>query len=209
MDKKSDKKESLTKKDEPLKTQTLIGKKRDHQSEMKQIFAMIDMDSSGSITVDEIVSVMRRVGIKVQEHEMQEMLEEFDEDRSGEVSFEEFSSCIGKAVEFNYSRTEVVQAFEMAGGIEYCGDGKLDLASLEKWLELYGASHTDKGQVKDLLTDLAVDDDGCFNFEHYVDSILPPEKSSITKKKEQEKSEEKGGSSRPSTSTSRPSKKNK
>jgi len=58
--------------------------------EFREAFQLFDKDGDGSITKEELGSVMRSLGQFARVEELQEMLLEIDVDGDGNVSFEEF-----------------------------------------------------------------------------------------------------------------------
>jgi hypothetical protein len=61
-------------------------------------FNAMDTDSSGSVNVDELSSVLLSSGIMKYKYEVENMFRAADCDRSGEISFEEFVSGIGSTI---------------------------------------------------------------------------------------------------------------
>lgn len=58
--------------------------------EFREAFRLFDKDGDGSITKEELGSVMRSLGQFARVEELQDMLQEIDVDGDGNVSFEEF-----------------------------------------------------------------------------------------------------------------------
>jgi hypothetical protein len=61
-------------------------------------FNAMDTDSSGSVNVEELSSVLLSSGIMKYKYEVENMFRAADCDRSGEISFEEFVSGIGSTI---------------------------------------------------------------------------------------------------------------
>merc|ERR1712169_91755 len=59
---------------------------------LRKAFDSFDTDKSGHITVETVSTILRMMGLKVSEKALQEIVDEVDEDGSGELEFEEF--CI-------------------------------------------------------------------------------------------------------------------
>ena len=51
---------------------------------------MFDADGGGSISVDELQEIFEQLGQFKTEEEINNMIKEVDEDKSGEIDFEEF-----------------------------------------------------------------------------------------------------------------------
>jgi len=64
----------------------------DQVSALRKAFDSFDTDKSGCISVETVSTILRMMGLKVSEKALQEIVDEVDEDGSGELEFEEF--CI-------------------------------------------------------------------------------------------------------------------
>merc|ERR1712055_48775 len=64
----------------------------DQISALRKAFDSFDTEKSGHITVETVSTILRMMGLKVSEKALQEIVDEVDEDGSGELEFEEF--CI-------------------------------------------------------------------------------------------------------------------
>lgn len=72
-------------------TATTTGRlSKSQMKEFREAFRLFDKDGDGSITKEELGSVMRSLGQFARGEELQDMLQEIDMDGDGNVSFEEF-----------------------------------------------------------------------------------------------------------------------
>ncbi|EFJ32174.1 hypothetical protein SELMODRAFT_407440 [Selaginella moellendorffii] len=60
------------------------------KQELKECFDLIDLDGSGAIDSDELLTAFNVLGMHVKRSEVDRMLDEVDEDKSGEVEYPEF-----------------------------------------------------------------------------------------------------------------------
>ena len=60
----------------------------------KEAFSKFDVDGDGTITTDELGTVMRSLGQNPTEAELKELIEEVDDDKSGTLDFDEFLNCM-------------------------------------------------------------------------------------------------------------------
>ncbi|RMX54085.1 hypothetical protein pdam_00022096 [Pocillopora damicornis] len=79
--------------------------------EFREAFKIFDVDNSETITTDELLLVMKNLGMMATKEEVKEMLSEVDEDGSGEIDFEEFAELMVKQMKQG-SEQEVREAFK-------------------------------------------------------------------------------------------------
>lgn len=94
---------------------------------LKEVFEYFDADHSGSIDAEELVNVFASMGQEVTEDEMREMIDQVDEDGSGQIEFEEFlmlmcSNFGGKTFE-----TDMHEAFSL---VDPDGAGRIETSML-------------------------------------------------------------------------------
>ena len=59
-------------------------------SEFKEAFALFDKDGDGTITLDELRTVMQSLGQAPTDQELIDMIKEVDADGNNEIDFDEF-----------------------------------------------------------------------------------------------------------------------
>lgn len=79
--------------------------------EFREAFKIFDVDNSQTITTDELLLVMKNLGMMATKDEVKDMLSEVDEDGSGEIDFEEFAELMVKQLKQG-SEQEVREAFK-------------------------------------------------------------------------------------------------
>ena len=67
-------------------------------AEFKEVFSQFDKDGSGTITVEELGTVMRSRGKNPTEAELQDMIKEVDLDGNGTIEFNEFCTLMARKV---------------------------------------------------------------------------------------------------------------
>ena len=65
--------------------------------ELQQLFKDFDADGSGTVSVDELDSVARQVGVDIPREELLRLVQQVDEDNSGELGLNEFIKLIHSA----------------------------------------------------------------------------------------------------------------
>ena len=69
----------------------------DKESSLREAFRVFDRDSDGSVTKDEFRAVMTRLGERLSDDEVDELIAQVDGDGNRELSYEEFKQLLGAA----------------------------------------------------------------------------------------------------------------
>lgn len=70
---------------------------RDPHSEILKTFELFDVDGTGKISVENLKRVAENLGEELKDEELRAMVEEFDRDLDGELSFAEFKYILSQA----------------------------------------------------------------------------------------------------------------
>ena len=81
--------------------------------EFRELFDLVDLDHGGSISPDELGSLMETLGLKPNQDELDEMIREIDEDGNGEIEFDEFVQVMSRKVQPTFTQEQVKQAFKV------------------------------------------------------------------------------------------------
>jgi len=90
----------------------LLSRKR---AEIRAVFKLFDQGGDGTIEANEIVKLLRATGWQGSEEEAQAIMNELDEDGSGEVEFDEFFNwCVdtGIGMDDNQDEDSIEEATE-------------------------------------------------------------------------------------------------
>ena len=120
---------------------------------LQQVFNKIDIDRSGTISLDEFREACRKLSIKVGEDELRDF-QMSDSSKDSELSFDEF--C-----EFYVSRLK--KTFDK---IDLDKSGEIQLSELKHALEMLGFKSS-LDEVKELLHQVDKDKSGSVNFEEF------------------------------------------
>uniref|UniRef100_A0A8C4T1S0 EF-hand domain-containing protein n=1 Tax=Erpetoichthys calabaricus TaxID=27687 RepID=A0A8C4T1S0_ERPCA len=66
-------------------------------AEFKEAFSVFDKDGDGTITTQELATVMKSLGQTLTDKELQEMINEVDSDGDGTIDFNEFLTMMADA----------------------------------------------------------------------------------------------------------------
>lgn len=87
--------------------------KRNLEKDLLRVFREFDVDQSGNIDGQELGLALEKLGRKMTPEEVTDLLNEIDDDGSGEIGFVEFASIFGVEVEdINYEAAEKGEAMQ-------------------------------------------------------------------------------------------------
>mmetsp|Transcript_6389 Transcript_6389/g.13797 ORF Transcript_6389/g.13797 Transcript_6389/m.13797 type:complete len:152 (+) Transcript_6389:46-501(+) len=137
--------------------------------EFREIFNLVDTDRGGSISVDELGSLMDTLGIRTTPEELKLMVQEIDSNGNGEIDFEEFVQVMSRKVNADYTADEVKKAFRVFAGPEK--EGCIKVGDLERALQVYGREKLTEEEAKNLVSQIDAQD-GIFNYAEYVNMMM-------------------------------------
>ena len=129
---------------------------------------MFDVDGDKSISVKELSTIMRSLGQNPTEEEVAKMMEDADDDHSGEIDFFEFCNLMAKRIKETEQDKELIEVFNLFDKNE---DKSIDWRDLrEVFVEL---GHEISEEDCRLLVKLHdTDGDGKLNFQEFVYTIM-------------------------------------
>lgn len=81
--------------------------------ELKDAFALFDVDGNGMISTKELGDVLKSMGVNPTRAELMDMISEVDTDQNGEIDFDEFCLMMAKRMVSETEDEEIVKAFKM------------------------------------------------------------------------------------------------
>ena len=136
--------------------------------DFKSVFEMFDLDNGGSISVDELKSVMFTLGQNPTDEEIKQMMEEADDDKSGEIDFKEFAILMAARLNDKEQHEELEEVFNL---FDKNGDEIIDYRDLKEIFVELGTEI----ELKDckLLIELHDDNgDGLLQFTEFVSFMM-------------------------------------
>ncbi|GAB2277795.1 Calcium-dependent protein kinase 33 [Dionaea muscipula] len=132
---------------------------------MKQMFANIDTDNSGTITYEELKNGLARLGSKLTEGEVQQLMEAADVDGNGTIDYIEFITATMHRyrLETEEHLNKAFQFFDKDGS-GYITSDELGLAMRE-----YGIA--DDATIKEIISEVDSDDDGRISYEEFCNMM--------------------------------------
>ena len=131
--------------------------------EIKEAFSLFDKDGDGTITIDELATVMRSLGQNPTDEELQDMINEVDADGNGVIDFSEFLNLMAKKGKENDAKEEYMEAFRV---FDRDGDGLISREELRFAMMNLGEKLTDE-ELDAMLREADDNGDGSIDFSEF------------------------------------------
>lgn len=79
--------------------------------DLRAMFIDADIDHSGTLSIDEIYSVILKLGAKIEQNELIELMNEIDVDRDGTVDIDEFMALMSLGDEMQFRSAQAKSTF--------------------------------------------------------------------------------------------------
>merc|ERR1739845_321447 len=89
------------------------GLSADEVQEVKDAFDLFDTDSSGAVSVQEIIEAMQSLGLEQKNEAVFNMIKEIDTDGSGELEFTEWLEMMTARLSDKTPRSEIERVFKL------------------------------------------------------------------------------------------------
>ncbi|KAG5061531.1 hypothetical protein AAZX31_01G208500 [Glycine max] len=129
---------------------------------LKEMFKSMDTDNSGTITFEELKAGLPKLGTKVSESEVRQLMEAADVDGNGTIDYIEF---ITATMHMNRMEREdhLYKAFEY---FDKDRSGYITMEELESTLKKYNMG--DEKTIKEIIVEVDTDNDGRINYDEFV-----------------------------------------
>ncbi|TQD90961.1 hypothetical protein C1H46_023482 [Malus baccata] len=128
---------------------------------LKAMFTNLDTDNSGTITYDELKSGLARLGSKLTEAEVKQLMEAADVDGSGSIDYIEFITATMHR--HRLERDEhLYKAFQY---FDKDNSGFITRDELESAMKEYGMG--DEATIREIISEVDTDNDGRINYEEF------------------------------------------
>ncbi|XP_078671421.1 neo-calmodulin-like [Branchiostoma floridae x Branchiostoma belcheri] len=145
--------------------------------EYREAFKLFDKDGDGTITVEELGTVLHDLGQFSSEEDLNELLHDLDADGNLTIDFEDFVVILSSIIkEENDEDDEVLaeddekdlrEAFSL---FDKAGDGFIDASDLRQILSCFGQDLTDE-EVDEMMCEIDLDGNGKIDYEEFVTTI--------------------------------------
>ncbi|KAL3498933.1 hypothetical protein ACH5RR_041665 [Cinchona calisaya] len=129
---------------------------------LKEMFKSMDIDNSGTITFEELKAGLPKLGTKLSESEVRQLMEAADVDGNGTIDYIEF---ITATMHMNRMEREdhLYTAFEY---FDKDKSGYITMEELEHALKEYNMG--DEKTIKEIIAEVDTDHDGRINYDEFV-----------------------------------------
>lgn len=142
---------------------------KDQLKVLKEAFNAFDKDKTGHIPTDVVGTILELLGHKLSDEELEEVIDEYDEDESGQIEFNEFVELASNYVEpeedYDALRKELREVFMM---YDKDAKGYIPLDTFKQILrELDGA--VPEEELDDIVDEIDADGSGTVDFEEFME----------------------------------------
>ncbi|KAJ0967883.1 hypothetical protein J5N97_024800 [Dioscorea zingiberensis] len=129
---------------------------------LKQMFKNMDTDQSGTITYDELKAGLSRLGSKLTENEVKQLMDAADVDKSGSIDYIEFITATmhRHRLEKDENLYKAFQYFDKDGS------GYITRDEIKQAMQEYGMA--DDATIDEILDDVDTDKDGKIDYDEFV-----------------------------------------
>ncbi|KAL5215425.1 hypothetical protein ABZP36_006826 [Zizania latifolia] len=132
---------------------------------LKQMFNNMDTDKSGTITVEELKVGLTKLGSRISEAEVRNLLEAVDVDKSGSIDYTEFLTAMINKHKLE-KEEDLLRAFQH---FDKDNSGYITKDELEQAMSEYGMSS--EANIKEVLDEVDKDKDGRIDYEEFVEMM--------------------------------------
>lgn len=128
---------------------------------LKQMFANMDTDNSGSITYEELKTGLAKLGSKLSEFEVKQLMDAADVDGNGTIDYIEFITA-------TMHRHKLEREENLYSAFQYFdkdSSGFITRDELETAMKEHGIS--DASTIKEIISEVDTDNDGRINYEEF------------------------------------------
>ncbi|XP_071723115.1 calmodulin-like [Rutidosis leptorrhynchoides] len=136
----------------------------DQIADFREAFCVIDKDSDGLITMEELANVIQSMGGHPSKEEVRIMISEVDFDGNGTIDFEEFLNLMGRQTKDHNEADELREAFKV---FDRDQDGYISATELRHVMMNLGERLTDE-EAAQMIREADLDGDGLVSYEEFA-----------------------------------------
>jgi calmodulin len=134
---------------------------QDEISEMKEVFACFDKDSSGTVTTQELGLVLKSMNKNFSEDELKKIVSKFDFNGDGQIDFDEFFALMTR-----HEKKEVDELKQAFNVFDKDSDGTITSKELEIVMKALGEP-IDRETIDLMIESVDTDKNGSIDFDEF------------------------------------------
>jgi Ca2+-binding EF-hand superfamily protein len=139
--------------------------KNNLESDLHEAFNEFDEDHSGAISREELGNFMHKLGYFPTAVELQEMIDEVDKDRIGQIGFHEFKTILNKTIKDEFTLNSSIDAFAV---FDKTKSGTINKETLMSILMTKDDQNLSQEEIQELLDNIEYDENGEINYKDLV-----------------------------------------
>lgn len=139
----------------------------------RDAFSVFDKNGDGEISAAELGDVMRSLGLKPTDGELQDMLHEVDSDHSGTIDINEFLALMSHVGSAQDTEDELRNAFHV---FDKDGSGTISASEMREVLKTLGEDLSEK-EINEIMSAADTDGDKSIDFEEFKKIMQDPKLS--------------------------------
>ncbi|KND00937.1 uncharacterized protein SPPG_04038 [Spizellomyces punctatus DAOM BR117] len=139
--------------------------------ELVEIFSLVDVDHGGTISKDELATLMKTLGLRVSKVELDTMVNEIDAAGTGEIDFESFVLAMSRKVQTSITAEQIRRAFKIFDQDDPLHNGTLTMEGLVRILTDYGDQdkRLSREEAEDMISQVAPQaQTGIFDYTQFI-----------------------------------------
>jgi Ca2+-binding EF-hand superfamily protein len=137
-------------------------------SKYEQFFREADTDKSGLLTLDELVSILRKKGYKDADTKIRGMFRSIDTSGDDKISLDEYLKAMGEIADTDHKAAAMRQCFRE---FDANGDGTIDRGELDKVFQSMG-KHFSPQELDRMIAQCDKDGSGSINYEEFITKVF-------------------------------------
>eukprot|EP00756_Hemistasia_phaeocysticola_P060607 Hpha_TRINITY_DN4178_c0_g2::TRINITY_DN4178_c0_g2_i1::g.194828::m.194828/K02183/CALM; calmodulin len=147
------------------------GLRPEQVQELEEIFELFDADKSGAISVGELGTVMKSMGLKPTAGELESMIARVDKDGTGEIELAEFLELMDERLNDAPLMEQLRRVFDQ---FDTDGDGAISCADLVDSLRTYAGMEMTAAEAQEVMLEVDEDGTGTIDLAEFITLLSNP-----------------------------------
>mmetsp|Transcript_29146 Transcript_29146/g.82169 ORF Transcript_29146/g.82169 Transcript_29146/m.82169 type:complete len:600 (+) Transcript_29146:92-1891(+) len=139
---------------------------------LKEMFATVDTDNSGDVSVEELVDGLIEQGYSLEQAEVEQLITRMDVDRNGRIEFDEFATCLLDWQVFREGERWKELVKRAFSNLDLNNDGYISLEEIVAVLpEVYKTEQEKKAAAMAMMREFDSSTDGLISWEEFYQML--------------------------------------